>query len=136
MSSLHQRRLGFSIVELMVVVAIIAILSALALPNFLRARKRAVAVLILADMKALEEAKMSYVINHKLNAGDEVTWEAIRPLLKEGLQLAQNDTPKDRFGNAIEIGDAKATPKLSQDTIDELNDVAPAQQHFWTGYAP
>jgi prepilin-type N-terminal cleavage/methylation domain-containing protein len=136
MKSQKHRLLGFSIVELMVVVAIIALVSAIALPSFMRARKRTAAVLILADMKALEEAKISYVVEHKLDAGDEVPWEAIRPLLKEGLKLAQQDTPKDRFGNLIEIGDAKATPKLSQDTIDELKEVAPTQQHFWAEYAP
>ena len=136
MNSQKSRLPGFSLVEVMVVVAIIALVSALALPNFLRARKRAVAVLIVADMKALEEAKISYVVQNKLNAGDMVPWEGIRPLLKEGLQLAQHETPEDRFGNAIEIGDAKTAPKLSQETVDELNDVAPKQQHFWAGYAP
>jgi prepilin-type N-terminal cleavage/methylation domain-containing protein len=136
MHSQKRRKLGFSIVEMMVVVAIIALLAAVALPNFLRARNRAVAVLILADMKALEEAKMSYVMSNKLTAGEAVPWEGVRPLLKPTLQMAQQDTPKDRFGNAIEIGNAKATPKLSQDTIDELKEVAPAQQHFWAGYAP
>lgn len=136
MKSRKHHLLGFSIVEMMVVVAIIGLLIAIALPNFMRARKRAMAVLILADMKALEEAKMSYVISKKLKAGDDIPWEGVRLLLKPELKLAQQDTPKDRFGNLIEIGDAKATPKLSQDTIDELKEVAPAQQHFWAGYAP
>jgi hypothetical protein len=95
-----------------------------------------VAVLILADMKALDGAKMSYVISNKLKAEDPVPWEGVRLQLKPELALARQDTPKDRFGNPIELGNAKATPKLSQDTIDEFKEVAPAQQQFWAEYAP
>ena len=136
MKSRKHRLFGFSLVELMVVVAIIALVLAVALPSFMRARKRTQAVLILADMKAIEEAKFSYLASHKIPEGTDIPWQGIRPLLKAGSPLAQNDTPKDRFGNPIEIGGAKAPPKLSQETIDELKEVAPTQQQFWSGYAP
>ncbi len=40
LNKLNKRRGGFTLVEIMIVVAIIALLAAIAVPGFLRARKR------------------------------------------------------------------------------------------------
>ena len=40
LNKLNKRREGFTLVEIMIVVAIIALLAAIAVPGFLRARKR------------------------------------------------------------------------------------------------
>ena len=40
LTKLNKRRAGFTLVEIMIVVAIIALLAAIAVPGFLRARKR------------------------------------------------------------------------------------------------
>ena len=40
LQKLNKNRGGFTLVEIMIVVAIIALLAAIAVPNFLRARKR------------------------------------------------------------------------------------------------
>jgi type IV pilus assembly protein PilA len=41
LQKLNNKRGGFTLVEIMIVVAIIALLAAIAVPNFLRSRKRA-----------------------------------------------------------------------------------------------
>ena len=53
---------GFTLVEIMIVVAIIALLASIAVPNFLRARKRSQATRILEDLRLLDGAMDQYAI--------------------------------------------------------------------------
>ena len=46
LSTIRNRRAGFTLVEIMIVVAIIALLAAIAVPGFLRSRKRSQATAI------------------------------------------------------------------------------------------
>ena len=48
---LSQSRSGFNLMEIMIVVSIIGLLATVAVPNYLRARKRAQAGQILSDLK-------------------------------------------------------------------------------------
>ena len=50
LNKINKRRGGFTLVEIMIVVAIIALLAAIAVPGFLRARKRSQASRILNDL--------------------------------------------------------------------------------------
>jgi prepilin-type N-terminal cleavage/methylation domain-containing protein len=59
-----QRKSGFTLVEIMIVVAIIALLAAVALPAFMRARKRAQNVRFIAAMKVASEAFQMYSFEH------------------------------------------------------------------------
>jgi type IV pilus assembly protein PilA len=55
-----KNRLGFTLVEIMIVVAIIALLAAIAVPNLLRARANANEAAAVAAMKTLTSAAISY----------------------------------------------------------------------------
>ena len=56
------KRAGFTLVEIMIVVAIIALLAAIAVPGFLRARKRSQATKILNDLRMIDGAVDQYAI--------------------------------------------------------------------------
>ncbi len=64
-----QRRSGFTLVEIMIVVAIIALLAAIAVPGFLRARKRSQATTIKNDMRLIDSAVDQYAIEFNLGGG-------------------------------------------------------------------
>ena len=51
LNKLNKKRGGFTLVEIMIVVAIIALLAAIAVPGFLRARKRSQASRVVNDLR-------------------------------------------------------------------------------------
>ena len=61
------RRGGFTLVEIMLVVAIMVLLAAISIPNLLRARKRSQASLILNDLRKIDSAVVYVVENQPQN---------------------------------------------------------------------
>ena len=55
---------GFTLVEIMIVVAIIAILAAVAIPNFISYRKQSQATACVANLKQIQAAKEMWYMNN------------------------------------------------------------------------
>lgn len=60
----HSTRNAFTLIELLIVVAIIGILAAIAVPNFLNAQVRAKIARTVANMKTVSTAMESYILDH------------------------------------------------------------------------
>jgi len=59
------RKGGFTLVEIMIVVAIIGLLAAIAIPNFVKARERAQINSCIANLKQIEGAKETWALEEK-----------------------------------------------------------------------
>src|SRR5947207_696702 len=88
LQKLNKNRGGFTLVEIMIVVAIIATLAAIAVPNFLRARKRSQATRILEDLRLIDSAIDQYAIEANKKTNDTVNWSDVKKYLKTGSVLA------------------------------------------------
>jgi prepilin-type N-terminal cleavage/methylation domain-containing protein len=130
LNKLNKRRGGFTLVEIMIVVAIIALLAAIAVPGFLRARKRSQASRILNDLRLIDAAVDQYAIENNKTSGDAVPTTAWTAYLKSGTALYSTAT--DIFNRGYGSQTVDSIPKVPNATFNGLSDVAPSS--FWSPY--
>ncbi len=66
------RKSGFTLVEIMIVVAIIGLLAAIAIPNFIKAREASQRNACIANLKQIDGAKATWALENKKQNGDTV----------------------------------------------------------------
>jgi len=76
------RQTGFTLVEIMIVVAIVGLLASIALPSWHRARENAQLQTIANNLRLLESAKQQWALDNKKSATDTVTTTDMVPYLK------------------------------------------------------
>ena len=130
LSKLNKKRAGFTLVEIMIVVAIIALLAAIAVPGFLRARKRSQASRIINDLRLIDSAVDQYAIETNRSTGYTVNTADWTNYLKKGSALY--NTGKDLFGNGYGVQTVDTLPSVPTATFNSLSDVADA--NFFSPY--
>ena len=129
---LNTRRGAFTLVEIMIVVAIIAMLAAIAVPNFLRARKRSQATRVLEDLRMIDSAIDQYAIETNKVTGSPADWTDIQAYLKKGSTL-YNSNHTDLLGSDLGTTfNVDTIPTVPTATFDALSDVAPGA--FWSPF--
>jgi prepilin-type N-terminal cleavage/methylation domain-containing protein len=131
-NKLNSRRGGFTLVEIMIVVAIIALLAAIAVPGFLRARKRSQASRILNDLRMIDAAVDQYAIETNRSTGNTVAITDWTNYLKKGSQLY--NTGNSLLGTAYGVQTVDTIPKVQTADYNVLSDVAGVG--FWSPYGP
>ena len=121
---------GFTLVEIMIVVAIIALLAVISVPGFMRARKRSQATMILNELKVIDGAIALYAVETNKASGDPVLHADYKPYLDKRMPLYRTGT--DIFGNAYGPQTVDQLPNVPPATKTMLSDVVdPA---FWSPY--
>ena len=70
MKTSNSRKAGFTLVEIMIVVAIIGLLAAIAIPNFVKARTASQKSACIANLKQIDGAKATWALEMKKTNAD------------------------------------------------------------------
>jgi len=129
---LQIKHAGFTLVEIMIVVAIIALLAAIAVPGFLRARKRSQAAKILNDLRMIDGAVDQYAIETGRSSGFIVAVPDWTNYVKKDSILFH--TGQDLFGDDYGSQTVDTLPTIPAGAFAALSDVA--DTGFWSPYSP
>jgi prepilin-type N-terminal cleavage/methylation domain-containing protein len=132
LNKLNKRRGGFTLVEIMIVVAIIALLAAIAVPGFLRARKRSQASRILNDLRMIDAAVDQYAIETNRTTGAAVAITDWTNYLKKGTSLYNSGN--SLLGTPYGAQVVDTIPQVPTADYNVLSDVAGVG--FWSPYGP
>lgn len=101
------KKKGFTLVEIMIVVLIIGILLAIAVPNFLRARESSRTRSCIANLRQIEAAKEQWAMDNKKGATDTPAQADLAPTYVKSY-------PSCPSGGAYTIGDMSTNPVCNQ----------------------
>jgi prepilin-type N-terminal cleavage/methylation domain-containing protein len=107
------RKGGFTLVEIMIVVAIIGLLASVAIPNFVKARTTAQTTACISNLQQLEGAINQWALINKKGNGDAVTLEDIKN--GQFIKLdANGDIPHCPGGGQYSVTTVDAPPTCSK----------------------
>ena len=123
-------RRAFTLVEIMIVIAIIALLAALALPGLLRARKRAQGVSIINDLRQIDSATDQYALEFNVPGNTTVVPDAWRLYVQHGSRLytTNADIFGDPYGNQV-VGLLPLVPSYAWNNLTDV-----CNPSFWSPY--
>ena len=105
----RKARAGFTLVEIMIVVLIIGVLLAIAVPNFIKARESSRAKSCVANLKQIDSAKEQYAMDNKKVAGDSAAFSDL-----VGSDKYIKSTPECPSGGTYTIGGIGTAPTCSK----------------------
>ena len=121
---------AFTLIEIMLVVSIIALLAAIAVPSFLRARKRSQAVTVKNDLRLIDHAIEQYAVETSKGSGAPVFVDDWLDYIKETTNLY--DGGQDVFGHDYGDQTVDTLPSVPAATWDNLSDAV--DPSFWSPY--
>jgi prepilin-type N-terminal cleavage/methylation domain-containing protein len=107
MKNRTSRNSGFTLVEIMIVVAIIGLLAAIAIPNFVRARTQSQKNACINNLRQIDGAVQQWALENKQAAAATVNATDVFPYLKNQVVCPSGGTT---FGNSYAVTTVAAKP--------------------------
>ena len=112
----NSRKAGFTLVEIMIVVAIIGLLAAIAIPNFIKARQSSQTNACINNLRQLEGAKATWALENKKTGGDS---PADADLFGADKYIAKK--PECPAGGAYTINTVDTAPACDKNAAPDLH---------------
>jgi prepilin-type N-terminal cleavage/methylation domain-containing protein len=137
LQNIRKSRGGFTLVEIMIVVAIIALLAAIAVPGFLRARKRSQATAILNDARVIDGAIDQYGIENNMTGSLTVAATMLHGFFKPNSRLyiqSASNSLADILGNNYSYTTFDGGVRINTASESNFTDVITNGSSFWGAY--
>lgn len=113
---------GFTLVEIMIVVAIIGLLMAIAVPNFVNARKTAQATGCINNLRQIDGAKQTWALEKGQGQDATPTSDDLKPYIKLD---SKGNIPGCPANGTYTIGSVGVLPTCSFSTLTDKPHIIP-----------
>lgn len=108
-----KRTRGFTLIEIMIVVAIIGMLAAIAVPNFMRNINKSKQMACINNLRQIDGAKQMWAMEAKAGPASVPVLLNIQPYLGRGTAGTAPSCPADasgKFENSYDLNDLNSAP--------------------------
>ena len=111
------RQSGFTLVEIMIVVAIIGLLAAIAIPNFIKARTTSQKNACINNLRQIDGAIQQWALENKKDPAATVKFTDISGYLKNSVICPSGGTA---FSDSYTIVDVQTKPVCQKDAVNHI----------------